>query len=441
MTGQEPESAQITQQPSLDPASHRKPLAIVYYPPASLTLDPETPRLHSKKHIRQMAASIKSFGFNVPVVIDAHGNVICGVGRLLAAMELGLEEVPAVCIEHLTEAQIRAFRIADNRLSDLSVFDDRRLAEELRGLMAEELSFSIEDTGFTLDEIEIRIEALNVGQEDAPDPDDQMPAPTEGATISEVGDLWILLENRILHGNATKLSDVERLMGGKRATMTFTDPPYGVNYANSAKDKLRGVHRPILNDNLGDAFGEFLFSACTNILTVTDGGIYICMSSSELTTLQNAFIKSGGRWSTFLIWAKNTFTLGRADYQRQYEPILYGWREGAEHYWCGARDQGDVWFCNKPVKNDLHPTMKPVELMMRAIRNSSRRGDIVMDVFLGSGSSLIAAERTGRVCYGLELDAQYVDAAILRWQRHSGRQAVHAVTGRKFDDIAAEILS
>ncbi len=388
-----------------------------------------------------MAASIKSFGFNVPVVIDAHGNVICGVGRLLAAMELGLKEVPAVCIEHLTEAQIRAFRIADNRLSDLSVFDDRRLAEELRGLMTEDLSFSIEDTGFTLDEIEIRIEALNVGQEDAPDPDDQMPAPTEGATISEVGDLWILLENRILHGNATKLSDVERLMGGKRATMTFTDPPYGVNYANSAKDKLRGVHRPILNDNLGDAFGEFLFAACTNILTVTDGGIYICMSSSELTTLQNAFIKSGGRWSTFLIWAKNTFTLGRADYQRQYEPILYGWREGAEHYWCGARDQGDVWFCNKPVKNDLHPTMKPVELMMRAIRNSSRRGDIVMDVFLGSGSSLIAAERTGRVCYGLELDAQYVDAAILRWQRHSGRQAVHAVTGRKFDDIAAEILS
>ena len=388
-----------------------------------------------------MAASIKSFGFNVPVVIDAHGNVICGVGRLLAAMELGLEEVPAVCIEHLTEAQIRAFRIADNRLSDLSVFDDRRLAEELRGLMAEDLSFSIEDTGFTLDEIEIRIEALNVGQEDAPDPDDQMPAPTEGATISEVSDLWLLGENRILHGNATKLADVERLMGGKRASMTFTDPPYGVNYANSAKDKLRGVHRPILNDNLGDAFSEFLFSACTNILTVTDGGIYICMSSSELTTLQNAFIKSGGRWSTFLIWAKNTFTLGRADYQRQYEPILYGWREGAEHYWCGARDQGDVWFCNKPVKNDLHPTMKPVELMMRAIRNSSRRGDIVMDVFLGSGSSLIAAERTGRVCYGLELDAQYVDAAILRWQRHSGRQAVHAVTGRKFDDIAAEILS
>lgn len=388
-----------------------------------------------------MAASIKSFGFNVPVVIDAHGNVICGVGRLLAAMELGLEEVPVVCIEHLTEAQIRAFRIADNRLSDLSVFDDRRLAEELRGLMAEDLSFSIEDTGFTLDEIEIRIEALNVGQEDAPDPDDQMPAPTEGATISEVSDLWLLGENRILHGNATKLADVERLMGGKRASMTFTDPPYGVNYANSAKDKLRGVHRPILNDNLGDAFSEFLFSACTNILTVTDGGIYICMSSSELTTLQNAFIKSGGRWSTFLIWAKNTFTLGRADYQRQYEPILYGWREGAEHYWCGARDQGDVWFCNKPVKNDLHPTMKPVELMMRAIRNSSRRGDIVMDVFLGSGSSLIAAERTGRVCYGLELDAQYVDAAILRWQRHSGRQAVHAVTGRKFDDIAAEILS
>ena len=315
-----------------------------------------------------------------------------------------------------------------NRLSDLSVFDDRLLAERLQDLMAEDLDFNIEDIGFTLDEIEFRIESLDVVQEGAPDPDDQVPDMAEGSTVSEIGDLWLAGENRISNGDATKLPDIEKLMNGKRAVMAFTDSPYGVNYCNSAKDKLRGIHRPILNDNLGNGFEDFLLAACSNILSVTDGGIYMCMSSTALHLLQNSFAKAGGHFSTFIIWAKQTFTLGRADYQRQFEPILYGWREGAERYWCGARDQGDVWFINKPVKNDLHPTMKPVELVMRALRNSSKRGDIVLDSFLGSGTSLLAAERAGRICYGMELDLRYVDTAILRWQRHSGNDAIHAVS-------------
>ena len=152
-----------------------------------------------------------------------------------------------------------------------------------------------------------------------------------------------------------------------------------VAYSNSAKDKRRGKNRPILNDNLGEGFGPFLYDACVNILTVTKGAVYMCMSSSELDTLQRAFRKAGGKWSTFIIWAKNTFTLGRADYQRQYEVALYGWKEGSDHYWCGARDQGDVWFFDKPHKNDLHPTMKPVALVERALRNSSKTRDIVLD--------------------------------------------------------------
>jgi DNA modification methylase len=154
--------------------------------------------------------------------------------------------------------------------------------------------------------------------------------------------------------------------------MVFSDPPYNVNYGATMKDKLRGKKRKIANDNLGDGFEHFLRDACTNILAVTKGAIYICMSSSEMHTLYRAFTEAGGHWSTFLIWAKNTFTMGRADYQRQYEPILYGWKEGTDHYWCGARDQGDVWFVKKPIKNELHPTQKPVELIERAIRNSSR---------------------------------------------------------------------
>jgi DNA modification methylase len=179
--------------------------------------------------------------------------------------------------------------------------------------------------------------------------------------------------------------------------MTFCDPPYNVDYANSPKDKLRGEHRPILNDSLGSGFEAFLYDdACVNIVSVTKGACYICMSSSELHTLQRTFATAGGEWSTFIIWAKNTFTLGRADYQRQYEPILYGWPAGHDRYWCGARDLGDVWFFDKPVRNDLHPTMKPVALVERAIRNSNKRRDIVLDPFGGSGSTLIACEKAGR---------------------------------------------
>ena len=214
--------------------------------------------------------------------------------------------------------------------------------------------------------------------------------------------------------------------------MVFTDPPYNVNYANSAKDKLRGKDRAILNDNLGDAFAEFLRSALALLVARCRGAIYIAMSSSELDALQAAFRAAGGHWSTFVIWAKHTFTLGRADYQRQYEPILYGWPEGAERYWCGDRDQSDVWQVKKPQRNDLHPTMKPVELVERAIRNSSRPGQVVLDPFAGSGTTLIAAEKTGRVARLMELDPKYVDVIVRRWQDWTGQEATRAADGLGF---------
>jgi len=232
------------------------------------------------------------------------------------------------------------------------------------------------------------------------------------------------------------LADVERVLGGALADMTWTDPPYNVDYSNTPKDKGRGKSRKILNDALGDAFEAFLTDACTNLVAVTKGAIYIAMSSSELHTLQRAFTAAGGKWSTFVIWAKHAFTLGRADYQRQYEPILYGWRDGAEHYWCGARDQGDVWFFDKPTRNDLHPTMKPVALVERAIRNSSKSRDIVLDVFGGSGSTLIAAEKTGRQARLVELDPAYCDVIVQRWQRFTGR-AANLDGDRCFEDVQA----
>jgi DNA modification methylase len=193
-----------------------------------------------------------------------------------------------------------------------------------------------------------------------------------------------------------------------------------------------------LNDNLGESFEAFLYDACLNILTVTKGAAYIAMSSSELHTLQRAFTAAGGKWSTFVIWAKNTFTLGRADYQRQYEPMLYGWKDGGDHYWCGARDQGDVWFFDKPVKNDLHPTMKPVALIERAIRNSSKSRDIVLDPFGGSGSTLIAAEKTSRQARLVELDPKYCDVIVRRWQAFAGGQARLESDGRPFEGLARD---
>ena len=245
----------------------------------------------------------------------------------------------------------------------------------------------------------------------------------QSAPVAQYGDIWLLGDHRLVCGDATQREATQRLVGQSRAAMTFTDPPYNVDYGHHGGAPRKGSKRTIVNDNLETAFEPFLEKACRNILDFTDGAAYICMSSSELHTLQRAFVSAGGHWSTFIIWAKNTFTIGRSDYQRQYEPILYGWREGAQHYWCGDRDQGDVWHVEKPTSSPLHPTMKPLLLIEKAIQNSSKPGDKVLDLFLGSGSTLIACERTGRTCYGMELEPLYVDIARMRWEAFTKEKA------------------
>ena len=391
------------------------------------------PRTHSDAQVDQIAASMVEFGWTNPVLVDEHGGILAGHGRLLAARKLGLAEAPVVRLEHLSETQKRAYLIADNQLALQAGWSEELLAAELAWLRDE--SFDLDLVGFDATEIE-RLLAIADGESGADDAEDEVPEPPE-EPVSKPGDLWVLGNHRLLCGDATVLADVERVLGGQLADMTFCDPPYNVDYANTPKDKLRGKHRPILNDNLGGEFEAFLQDACTNILAVTKGAVYVCMSSSELHTLQRAFAAAGGKWSTFVIWAKSTFTLGRADYQRQYEPILFGWKDGADHYWCGARDQGDVWFFDKPVRNDLHPTMKPVALVERAIRNSSKGRDIVLDPFGGSGSTLIACEKAGRQARLVELDPKYVDTIVLRWQGFSGGTAVLDGDGRSYEEIAA----
>jgi DNA modification methylase len=336
-----------------------------------------------------------------------------------------------VVLDHLTPTQRRALIIADNRIAENAGWDDAMLRVELDALRDDDFDLSL--TGFDADALADLFEGEegDTGQTG----DDEVPE-SQDAVISRPGDVWLLGGHRVLCGDATDAKSYEVLLQGNDVDMTVTDPPYNVNYANSAKDKMRGKDRAILNDNLGDGFYDFLLAALTPIMANCTGAVYVAMSSSELDVLQAAFREAGGKWSTFIIWAKNTFTMGRSDYQRQYEPILYGWPEGGKHHWCGDRDQSDVWQIKKPHKNDLHPTMKPVELVERAIRNSSKPGDVVLDPFGGSGTTLVAAEKSGRTARLMELDPKYVDVIVRRWQDWTGKLASRESDGIAFNDLA-----
>ena len=402
------------------------------WPTARLVPYARNARTHSDAQIAQIAASIAEFGFTNPILAGSDGVIVAGHGRLAAAQKLGIETVPVVVLDHLTPTQRRALVIADNRIAENAGWDEAMLQIELAAL--QEDSFDLSLTGFDADALADLLageETTNDGQTD----DDVVPAIPE-TPISRPGEVWVCGEHRVLCGDATDADSYTRLLADEPMDMVFTDPPYNVNYANSAKDKMRVKERAILNDNLGEGFYDFLLAALTPTLAHCRGGVYVAMSSSELDTLQSAFRAAGGKWSTFIIWAKNTFTLGRADYQRQYEPILYGWPEGKSRHWCGDRDQGDVWQIKKPLKNDLHPTMKPVELVERAIRNSSRPGDSVLDPFGGSGTTLIAAEKSGRRAWLMELDPKYVDVIVRRWQEWSGKQATRLSDGVAFDALS-----
>jgi DNA modification methylase len=410
---------------------------IQQWPVAKLIPYARNARTHSDEQVAQIAASIAEFGFTNPILTGADGVIVAGHGRLAAAQKLAMEMVPVVVLEHLSPTQRRALVIADNRIAENAGWDETMLRVEMEALQLDDFDMSL--TGFDADAL-AELMAGGGGDDSGNTDDDDVPEVLETA-ISRTGDVWLLGPHRLLCGDSTLEESYAQLLQGEEVDMVFTDPPYNVNYANTAKDKMRGKNRAILNDNLGDGFYDFLLAALTPTVANCKGAIYVAMSSSELDVLQSAFREAGGKWSTFVIWAKNTFTMGRSDYQRQYEPILYGWPEGGKHHWCGDRDQSDVWQIKKPHKNDLHPTMKPVELVERAIRNSSRPGNSVMDPFGGSGTTLIAAEKTGRVGRMIELDPKYVDVIVRRWQDWTGKQATRESDGVAFDAQAASSSS
>jgi len=385
--------------------------------------DPANPRHISDQELEALTRSISQFGMVDPVIARREDRtVIGGHQRLLAARRLGYKTVPVIFVD-LSREQAHLLNIALNKIS--GSFDQELLARLLSDL-SEIPDLDLSLSGFGEDELKDLLKSLNAREKreqvESFDLETAIKA-AQSAPVAKRGDIWLMGDHRLMCGDATERGAVQRLMGKTRAVMAFTDPPYNVDYGNHGGAPGKGNRRTVANDDLGSGFEAFIEKACRNILEFTDGAVYICMSSSELHTLQKAFVSAGGHWSTFIIWAKNTFTIGRSDYQRQYEPVLYGWREGAKHTWCGDRDQGDVWHIEKPTSSPLHPTMKPLALMERAVQNSSNPEDKVLDLFLGSGSTLIACERTGRVCYGVELEPLYVDITRMRWEAFTGEKA------------------
>lgn len=444
------------------------------WPVADLVPYERNSRQHPADQVDGIAASIAEFGFVAPIIVDAkRGRIAAGHGRLLAARKLGMERVPVVAVDHLSEAQFRAYVIADNKHTDNSFFDEGVLAAELADLHAE--GFDLSPIGFTDEELAALLPELDEDQgEPTVDDPDEAPAPPADPA-SRLGDLWRLGQHRVLCGDSTSSEALDQLLDGAEADCLWTDPPYNVNYEGGAGK--------ILNDHMGDAeFREFLRAVFENAAAhLVDGGpAYIAHADAGPmgVAFRVEFMAAGFHLSSCLIWRKNALVLGRSDYHWQHEPILYGWKRGKAHRWYGDRDKttvledagsmltrtgpdelqlslgetsivirgqaltverlrGTVLLEEKPKRNAEHPTMKPVALVQRMVENSTQPGDVVLDLFGGSGSTLIACEQSKRVGRLVELDPRFVDVIVRRWQDFTGRVARLEETGETFAEVTA----
>ena len=383
--------------------------------------------------VDRMVASIREFGFKIPVLARSDGQVVDGHLRLKAAAKLGMVEIPVILCDEWTEAQVKAFRLLVNRSVGWAEWDGELLGLELADL--KEMDFDLGLTGFDNRELDDYLVGLDrpVGLTD----EDNAPEPPE-TPVSRLGDLWVLGHHQLLCGDATQREDVERLMAGKKADLAFTDPPYNVDYSGYTKEKLT-----IQGDRMSEQeFRRFLEAAFINYRSTIKAGasLYVCHASSVQRDFQNTLEAAGFEVRSQLIWAKNTFAWGFGRYKFQHEPIFYCHVAGQTDSWYGDKSQSTLWIEKKPAANRLHPTMKPVELIERALRNSSKAGDLILDLFGGSGSTLIACERRERSARLMEVDPRYADVIVCRWQDYTGKQAVHHATGAHFDVVARERL-
>jgi DNA modification methylase len=432
-------------------------VAIVYRLITDLKPDSHNPRRHSRKQIRQIANAIKVFGFIIPIVIDRNGRVICGHGRLLAADLLGLTEVPTIMVEHLTEAQMKAFQIADNRLTELSEWNEQLLAEQLSDLSVQNLDFDLEITGFETGEIDFQIEGLSSPSDKQDDPADALPVPYGGSPVSRAGDFWQLDAHRVLCASADDGATFGVLMNGEKASMVFSDPPYNVPIEGNVSGLGAIKHRNFAmgcGEMSPTEFIEFLARTCSFFAANSAEGSlhFICMDWRHVHELITAGRIAYHELKNICIWVKSTAGMGSL-YRSRHEMILVFKSGRAPHrnnvllgkY---GRSRTNVWlypsvnsFGRKGEEGDLlamHPTVKPAAMVADAILDCTARGEIVLDGFLGSGTTVIAAQRTGRRCYGLEIDPFYVDTIVRRWQAFTGDKAIEASTGRSFDQLRSE---
>jgi DNA modification methylase len=397
---------------------------------ALTTLSPyaHNARIHSAEQVAQIAQSIKTFGFNNPILIDGEGGIIAGHGRYAAALKLGMEAAPVIVLDHLSDRERRAYIIADNKLAENATWDDAVLAAELAALNEEEFDLSI--LGFDDRELESYLRS------DEPDEraDECPPVPEAATTV--LGDLWVLGRHRVLCGDATDAEAVKCVMAGAKAQLVVTDPPYNVAYIGKTAEALT-----IENDRLDDSdFYSFLLQVYGNLSAAMDSGagIYVFHADMQAVTFRKAFVDAGLKLSQCCVWVKHAMVMGRNDYHWQHEPVVYGWKPAAAHRWYSDRSQTTVWAFDRPMRSVEHPTMKPVQLLEYLIQNSSKRDDNALDAFLGSGSTLIACEKTKRVCFGMELSPEYCDVIVTRWQEYTGKTATLDGDGRTFAEVRAE---
>lgn len=378
-------------------------------------------RTHSEAQVSQIAASIREFGFLSPILVAEDNTILAGHGRLAAALKLGLKKVPCVKENHLTETQKRAYIIADNKLSLNAGWDSELLAVELSEL--EGADFNLDLLGFD----EAELSSIFDADKDVSDDDFDVEKELEEPCFSKTGDMWTLGKHRVICGDATKLETYKTLLEDTKVNLVVTDPPYNVNY--------EGAAGKIKNDNMeNDKFYQFLFNSFVNMeqAMADDASIYVFHADTEGLNFRKAFQDAGFYLSGCCIWKKPSLVLGRSPYQWQHEPCLYGWKKKGKHKWYAGRKETSVWEFEKSKKNADHPTMKPIALLAYPIKNSSMTNSLVLDPFAGSGSTLIACEQTGRVCYAIELDEKYCDVIVKRYIEQVGNdKSVKVLRGGK----------
>jgi DNA modification methylase len=385
-------------------------------------------RTHTDEQVAQIAASIREFGWTNPVLLDGDNGIIAGHGRVLAARKLGLTEVPCIELAHLSEAQKKAYIIADNKLALNAGWDNELLALEFGEL--QELGFDLDLTGFDADELDALM-PVEV-PEGLTDEDAAPELPAE--PVTKLCDVWVLGKHRVMCGDSTSIDDMERLTAGQAVDMWLTDPPYNVAYEGGTKDALT-----IKNDSMADdQFRQLLRDSYVAADAVMKPGavFYIWHADSEGYNFRGAAQDAGWKVRQCLIWKKHALVMGRQDYHWKHEPCLYGWKDGASHLWAADRKQTTILEFDRPSRNGEHPTMKPVALFEYQLLNNTKGGDIVLDSFGGSGTTLIAAEKNGRVARLMELDPKYCDVIVNRWQDFTGKQATLESDGRTFAEVA-----